>query len=155
MEGILSRLPRDYQLNLYAKFAELFSRYLELDPKKFKGCLYRVTTKTTISQKSNESVDAYFNRLYKTVKSMDVFIPVENMDIENVWKRHLESYERSMALRNGEAPTRNYSYCESYFRPCPWWSQCHGDINSKCCDKVILNTAESFNRKNNTILDVL
>lgn len=155
MPGILARLASDYQLNLYSHFADIFAATLDFDPKKFKGCLYRVTTKTTIAQKSNESDKAYFNRLYKTVKSYDIFIPKAAMPTDEVWTRHLEAYERSMELRGGSAPKRNYNYCESYFRPCPYWSQCHGDINSNCSEKVILNTAKSYEDNKQTIMEVL
>lgn len=152
---IVSRLASDPQLNLYSHFAEKIAPHLDLDPKKFKGCLYRVATKTKISQKSNESDNAFFNRLYKTVKAFDIFVPVEAMCIEETWERHLEAYERSIELRNGMVPKKNFSYCESYFKPCKWWSHCHGEMNSKCGDKVTLNTAGTYNRKNELILDVL
>lgn len=154
-ESTLAKLASDHQLNLYSHFAELMAGLLNLDPNKFKGCLYRVTTKTTISQKNNESDDAYLNRLYKTVKSFDISIPKEVMPIEEVWQRHLESYDRSIELRNGEAPKRNYNYCESYFRPCPYWSNCHGDINSKCGKKVVCNTAITHRNKNLAKMSIL
>jgi len=155
MPGIVARLATDYQLNLYSYFATLLAGVLELDPKKFRGCLYRVTTKTTISQKATEADETFFKRLCKTVKSYDVFIPVKHMDISNTWARHLEAYERSMELRAGEAPRRNYNYCESYFKPCPYWSNCHGDLNSDCGEKVVLNTADTHRRNNEAILDIL
>ena len=155
MPSVLAKLPTDYQLNLYSHFADGIADLLELDPSKFKGCLYRVATKTTISQKSNESDKAFYNRLYKTVKAFDIFVPKSSMDIEGVWGRHIEAFNRSLELREGSIPRRNYGQCESYFRPCPYWSNCHGDLNTKCLTKVTLNTAESYTNRNRNIAKVL
>lgn len=150
-ESKLNELASDYQLNLYASFAERMAGVLELDADKFKGCLYRVTTKSKLKQGGSESDQAYYKRLLKSVKSIDVFIPKENLRVEKIWERHLENYNRSTELRNGEAPTRNFSYCMSFFSPCPYWSQCHGDINSECDNKVIMNTAETFREFNKAV----
>lgn len=154
-EGVLSRLSEDYQLNLYSSFADLIAPHLKLDPSKFIGCLYRVTTKTKLKQRKTESKEDYYNRVSGNIESYDVFIPKTSMRIEEVSGIHEENYKRCVELFNGEAPKRNYSYCESYFRPCPFWSNCHGDIFSNCGSKVSCNTAKSYEVKEETIRSLL
>jgi len=145
-ENILSRLPKDYQLNLYSNFADRFAGILDLELHKFRGCRYRVTTKSKANQKETESYDAFVKRLKRAVKVYDVVVPEDIMDVSGVAKIHQENYERSMKLRGGETPKKNLSYCESYFRPCEYFSNCHGKIFTEAKDKVEIKTADIYKR---------
>jgi len=138
MPSILARLPMDMQLNLYASFRKGIAATLDLDLKKYAGCRYRVTTKTTIKQKAKESDEAYLNRMKGSIKSFDIIIPKKAMSPNMVSELHAEAHNRSLALRHGEIPTRNYSYCESYMKPCKYWSRCHGDLNTNTKNLVQL-----------------
>lgn len=154
-EGKVAELPTDYQLNLYSYFAEMMAGVLGLDPTKFKGCLYRVTTKSKLKQGSKESDEAYFKRMYKGIKSLDIFIPKEVMAVNTIWERHLTLFKRAGELFQGEVPERNYSYCMSYFRPCQYWSNCHKDTNTDCLNKAVVNTASTYKKQQKTIMESL
>ena len=195
--SVMSRLPMDYQLNLYSHFVPYICKVLKLDPDKFLGCSYRVTTKAKLIQAKGETIDGYnarilektkakrkdgetveeyneriigksklirrvpeseqdyFNRVYNSINCYDVFIPKSAMRIEQTWQKHLMHHQRSMELRDGSVPKRNYSYCEAYFKPCPYWSQCHSNIFTECNQKVELNTEQSYKDKQQLILEVL
>lgn len=135
---LTARLPQDRQLNLYASFFGQIAKEFGLDPARFKGCRYRVTTKTTAKQKKTESYNDYVMRLVeaKNVKSYDIVVPVEKLNINQISNEFESLYRRSIELRNGDVPTRNYSYCETYFKPCDYWSQCHGTCFSEMKDDL-------------------
>ena len=129
---LTARLPKDRQLNFYASFFRQIAEEFNLDPEKFQGCRYRVTTKSTAKQKKSESYTDYVMRMVegKNVKSYDIAVPKEKMHLNEVVNEMESLYNRSQELRNGDVPIRNYSYCESYFKPCDYWSQCHGSCFS-------------------------
>jgi predicted CopG family antitoxin len=127
-ESKISELSRDRQLNLYASYYKEIAKHYKLDPEKFIGCRYLVTTKSKAVQQGRESYSDYVMRLVekKNVKSYAVFIPKELMDLEGAKKEHLELYKRSVAIRKGAKTKQNFTYCQAYFRPCEYFSQCHG-----------------------------
>ena len=148
MPSIAAKLPKDYQLNLYSKFAGRIAAALNLDPDNFAGCRYRVTTKTTTKRKGGESDEAYYRRLFNAVQSYDLIVPKETLDIEGTWELHQKNHARSMELRNGAEPKKNFSNCESYFKPCEYWSHCHGSTNTKCQSLVQIKTADDYEAAN-------
>jgi hypothetical protein len=154
-ESTLSRIGKDYQLNLYSSFKEDIADHLRLKPERFVGCFYRVTTKPRIKQNKTESDAKFYQRLSDRVESYDVYVPVASMDIEGIAKLHQENHDLALELHNGLAPCRNYSNCEDYFTPCPWWSQCHGEIFTKCKSKIGFETAESYKQKAKDTEDLL
>ncbi len=122
-----ARLPMDRQLNLYASFASQIAEEFGLDLEKFGGCRYKVTTKSTAKQRKTESYNDYVMRMVDSyIKSYDVIVPKDKLHVEAVVKEFTENWERTMELRAGEEPKKNFGYCESYFKPCEYWSQCHG-----------------------------
>lgn len=131
-----AKLHNDVQLNLYSYFADLIACQFDLDPKKFAGARYRVTTKSTIKSKAGESYTAYVKRLAKSIKSYDIIIPIDKMNPKGFYNEHMEAHARSLELRAGEAPKRNFSYCDSFFRPCEYFSQCHGKCYSDLKNEV-------------------
>jgi len=141
----LAELADDEQLNLYAYFMRQVSDTLdELKGYKFAGCRYRVTTKLTMKQKTGESDEKYTARLMKSesLKSLDIVVPKSVMKIDETFARFEANYKRSIAIREGAAPSKNFGNCMSYFRPCEYWSQCHGSLNTKCSGKVICLTKD-------------
>lgn len=128
-ESKIAELSKDRQLNLYGSYHEEIAKAYGLDPKKFIGCRYLVTTKSKAKQRAKESYNDFVMRLVegKNVKSFAVFIPKALMDFKGARKEHEDLYKKSMKLRSGKAkPTKNFTYCQAYFRPCDYFSQCHG-----------------------------
>jgi hypothetical protein len=129
----LARLPRDTQLNLYSFFADDVAKLLDLDREKFAGSRYRVTTKSVLKQRRDESYRDHVIRTAKNIKSYDVPIPVRIMNPQAAWDDHEEMHKWSMDLREGRAqPKKNMSYCDSFFKPCPYWSACYGKTFTEC-----------------------
>lgn len=139
-ETLLPRLPLDMQLNLYAYFAEEIQHALKDAPYNLKGpflgCRYRQVTKSKAGTMSG---------LEKGITVRDIEIPVHLMNPQLAWETFLESHQVAIELHNGVAPRKNYSACFDFFRPCEYFSQCHGDLFSKSKDKVKVHTLESIN----------
>lgn len=130
-----ARLPKDRQLNLYACFAKQIAEVFELDYEKFGGCRYKVTTKSTAKQKKSETYEQYVMRMVDSyIKSYDVIVPKEKLHTKEVWEEFTGNYDRTMELRSGEVPRKNFGYCESYFKPCEYWSRCHGSTFTEIKD---------------------
>lgn len=126
-ETTLARLKLDVQLNLYTSFAEIIAEQLELDVHKFQGCRYRVTTKSSIKRRKTESYKDFVIRCAESIKSYDVIIPIEEMAPAMTMFEHEQLQKHALALHRGEAePKKNMSYCDSFFRPCEYFSQCYG-----------------------------
>ncbi len=134
-ESLLPRLPMDMQLNLYAHFADEIQKALELKGP-FLGCRYRQITKSKAGTMSG---------LEKGVQVRDIEIPYALMNPQFAWNLFLESHQTAIELHNGVAPKRNYGACMDFFRPCEYFSQCHGDLFSKSSQKVKIHTLESIN----------
>lgn len=128
-ESKIAELSKDRQLNLYGSYYKEIAKAYNLDPEKFLGCRYLVTTKSKAKQQAKETYNQYVMRLVekKSVKSLAIFIPKALMDFDGARKEHKELYKKSMKFRNGKAkPSKNFTYCQAYFRPCDYFSQCHG-----------------------------
>ena len=125
---LTSRLSNDPQLNLYSFYAPELARALKLDVEKFQGCRYRVTTKTKIVAKNDESVEAYAKRILPRIESYDIGIPYRPEIVKAIRDRHERLHERALVIRDSKESSvmQNFSGCFNYFRPCPYWSRCHG-----------------------------
>lgn len=124
----IAELPSNQQLNLYASFYKEIADDLGLDPHLFMGCRYLVVTKSKAVQQAKESYADFVSRLVnkKHVKAVFVTIPKELMRIEQTRVEFLELYNKSIALRRGKKPIRNYTYCNAFFKGCEYFSRCHG-----------------------------
>jgi len=152
---LLSRLALDPQLNLYSYFYKRIGAPLGLREEDFMGCRYRVTTKTTTKQKPKEEYDAYVRRLRKAIKSYDIEIPLSVMDIESTYERFSALHARSMELRKGEVPNKNMGYCLNYFKPCEYWSHCHGQTYTESQSKVRIFSSEDYVKNDNLLEEML
>jgi len=123
---VVQRLEKDFQLNLYAYYKDHIAFKLQLPPDEFQGVRYRLTTKNKLVRKKTESYEEYVQRMLFGTKSYDIAIPKEKLHVEAAHLRHERLYMKSLELFNGATPTQNFSYCDVYFKPCPYWSQCHG-----------------------------
>lgn len=142
--SLTSRLRHDAQLNLYGSFYQKVAKDLGLDPSKFKGMRYRVTTKTKLKRKTTESYEQFRDRIYSSIESYDIEIPFNSTIAKDITDDHYNLWKRSKQLHEGAVPTKNTTYCDSYFRPCPYWSQCYGDTYTECEKKLVVKTIESF-----------
>ena len=136
-ESILSRLPLDPQLNLYASFQEdLYIAVPEIANLEFAGCLYTQIIKSKAGTMAG---------LEKGVKVVETFIPRAVMQPHSIYKMFFEVHERAEQLHAGEVPKKNLASCFSYFSPCPYFSQCYGKTFTDNKHKVIVSTLESLN----------
>jgi hypothetical protein len=135
-ESILSRLPLDPQLNLYAHFSsEIDIAVPEVAGLEFAGCLYSQITKSKAG--TQKGLDA-------GVKVYETFVPAESMNPELVWRIFEEVQDRAEQITNGEAPRKNFASCMSYFSPCQYFSQCHGKTFTDNRTKVTVTTIETL-----------
>jgi len=137
-----AKLHNDVQLNLYASFSKEIGEYFGLDPKKFKGARYRVTTKSVLKQKVDESYYAHVKRTAKNVKSYDIIVPLDKMNPKKTFEEHKELHKDTLKMREGKLkPVKNLSWCDSYFKPCEYWSKCHGCTFTECKESVDMLTS--------------
>jgi len=126
--SLLSRLSRDPQLNAYSYFKEQIADLCDLDVAKFAGVRYRVTTKAAIKLNIKESFTKFCKRVFDKVESYDIGIPAQDLNPEAVYSHFMNLLKQMVELETTpekEVP-QNYTYCETYFKPCPWWSNCYG-----------------------------
>lgn len=133
IEALSARLSRDAQLNLYAAYSKQIAEQLDLDPEAFAGVRYRVTTKSAAKIKASETLDDFVSRLTGKVRAIDFEIPVSQLSIPANHQLFLGLAAQANGMRQKpvqEIP-QNRSHCMSYFRPCSYWSQCHGSLYSQ------------------------
>lgn len=133
----IKRLHNDYQLNLYAFHIKSIADTLDLDESQFQGIRYRATTKSPLKKRKDETYKQFVIRLYQGITSHDVAIRKEHLDPDSAMHGHMLLHDYSMMLRKGEIkPAKNFGYCDAYFRPCEYWSQCHGKNFTEENDKL-------------------
>ena len=126
--SLLSRLSKDPQLNIYSYYAPLLAKILNLDLELFAGTRYRVTTKATIKKNKKESFKEFIKRIVDRVESYDIFIPKSELIPEQIYDHFMKLswvIEELKELPEVDVP-QNFQNCESYFKPCPYWSRCYG-----------------------------
>jgi hypothetical protein len=124
---LVPTLPRHPQLNLYAAHDYLIAQNLEIKIENYKGCRYRLTTKSKLIRKKEETFKDYSDRIYKAVKSFDFLIPKDLMKPGVIEAAHWSArYEIDKVGDEIKRYTPNYGNCTMYHRPCEFWSQCHG-----------------------------
>jgi len=117
-----SRLAGDRQLNLYVHY---FEKIVKPD-KPILGCRYRAVTKSRLKQKKDETFKEFCNRIYAGINAYEYIIPIELMNPESAVNTFKKVQKRQKQLHKTGVPVRNFNHCESYFRPCEFWSRCHG-----------------------------
>lgn len=159
-DKLLPRLPLDLQLNLYAYFKDHIAGVLRLDPEKFAGCKYRQITKSKATQQEGESDAEFIKRLitprmsygkYQApVEARDFTVPYFKMNPSLAWSVIQENLIRARELQQGEAPKKNFKACLDFFKPCEYFSKCHGYTHTDGYNNVKVNTINSY-----TLKDVL
>lgn len=136
------KLPRHPQLNLYAYHHLELAEMLDLDPDKFKGCRYRVTTKSKLVKKVSESVYEYIQRMREKIISLDIILPIAIMAPGSIYGIHQTAarYIAEFSPKLDEASfDQNFGNCTAYFRPCEFWSRCHGALCSNMKDLEVIS----------------
>jgi hypothetical protein len=157
-EKILPRLPLDLQLNLYAYFKDHIAGALKLDPDKFAGCRYRQITKSKAERGNNETDAEFIKRLITPrmsygkfrapVEARDITIPAFKMKPAMAWEIIQENLGRAREIQQGEAPKKNFKACLDFFKPCEYFSQCHGHLFTEGSRYVKVHTINSYILKN-------
>ena len=119
-------LPNHPQLSLYASHVDVLANTLGLDPKDYKGCRYRMTLKAELVQKKGEELSTYIARLAERTKTYDYIIPKEMMNPAAILSVHDAAISHMTTKTEEKDYVPNYGNCTSYFRPCDYWSRCHG-----------------------------
>lgn len=144
-ESLKSKLKNDLQLNLYSSFKDAIATQFNLDKDKFTGCLYRATTKSALRYSEKNSYEEEVARFYKSVESYEIEVPVHLLNPKEAIDKHRHLYFMAMGLNEGTVePFANYNYCTSYFRPCEYWSHCHGKPYSECQDELKIKSSENY-----------
>lgn len=133
-ESILTRLHKDQQVNLYAYFAKEIGEALKMKGP-FLGFRYRQSIKSKAGTPAG---------LARGTPTLDIEIPASLLDPQQAWSDHLERHQIAMELHGGVAPKRNYNACMDYFRPCEYFSQCHGACASEGNPRITVHTIESL-----------
>ena len=138
----IAELPSNQQLCLYASFYREIAEDLGLDPDKFQGVRYLVATKSKAKQKKTETYGDFVLRLVdkQHVKAVFVTIPKELMRITQTRDEIMGLHSRSLELRKGDTPKKNFTYCNAFFKSCDYFSRCHGAENSELMEskKIIV-----------------
>lgn len=137
----VAKLKDDYQLNLYAAHYKMVAKSLGLDPKKFMGCRYRVITKSNAKLKASESIKDYIKRVLSKgwVKGFEIIIPKEEMQPNEILKGHRALWRRAKKLHDGSKAKCDYAHCSSFFRPCEYYSHCHGDTYTNNLNESLIH----------------
>lgn len=127
------------QINLYAAHYKEIAFKLGLDPEMYRGCRYRMTTKSKLIQKKGEGLEAYIQRMGEGIKSYDFIMPKEQMDPSNIVAIHAHTKEFIDEFGTEEVYGQNYGTCLQYFKPCEYFSKCHGRNFTEMNLEVVTN----------------
>ena len=117
---------------------------LRLDIKDFAGCRYRVTTKPRNKVKPDDTYSTYNTRA--TLESFDVEIPLLSMAPGEILTQHEKLQQAASNMHDSPdlLPMCNRQSCFNYFRPCEYWSQCHGKLFTDQVAKVTVYNQDSM-----------
>ena len=154
--SLLSRLSRDPQLNIYAYYTNQVAKLLGLDVSKFAGVRYRVTTKATIKCSVKETMKDFAKRVYDRVESYDIGIPAKDLDSAAVYRQFMTMLVQMRGLKELEEEDvpQNFNFCESFFKPCPYWSNCYGQTFSDSGSKYCIFDSENIPNLTKDVVDI-
>ncbi len=99
---------------------------LGLKVEMFAGCKYRVVTKAKLKRRDDDTFKTYSDRFYKSVKALEFTVKVEDLEPNRIMEDFDQVRKLQIQLMGGrKKPIRNYNSCDSYYRPCDYWSRCH------------------------------
>ena len=126
-QSMLATVSSHPQLNLYAKYFDQVAYSVGLKDAPFGGIRLRTTTKSKLIRKATESVPEYIARMSKGIKSNEIVVPKESLNVEQISAQHLAAHAKTSGARvdDIEKFPCNYGNCMSYFRPCNYYSRCN------------------------------
>lgn len=125
-------LPSDWQLNLYAYHAREIAATFKLPLEKFKGCRYMNCTKPKLVKKRGENWQEYMKRCEGSCTYNEFVIPVGLLFPQDTYDQFKMAHAKAKALHKMKGKTlekaapKNLKQCSSFFKPCEYWSKCHG-----------------------------
>ena len=130
---LMAKLKKDQQLNLYSFYRNQLADKLGLDRDKFRGCLYRATTKCRIKKNRRESDKDFLDRCMERIESYSIFVPAEELAPEAAFKKIMDAQAKAMAMKgmDREDIPQNFDACFDWNRSCEWFSKCWGFIYSE------------------------
>lgn len=135
-------MAQNVQLNLYAFYRDKLAEMYNLKNSDFLGVSYRNTLKPKIKRKPQELSTDYIDRLVDSGKifTTDFFVPIKNLDptahMLSLVNTHTQIQEK---LKYGEGRFhRNFGNCMSYFKPCQFFSRCHGKTYSELMKEFVV-----------------
>lgn len=127
-----ARLPSDWQLNLYAYHVDELAALTGFKAKDFKGCRYMLTVKSKLKRKAGDSFKDYMMRMDAAITSYEIPVLASELNPKETYSAfkmaHLgisSLYKMKRKMAETNAPC-NFNACSSYFKPCEFWSNCHG-----------------------------
>ena len=135
-EDYLPPLIKNTQLSLYAPYAIQLSEKLGLDKEKFQGARYRTTVKPRLKRRNGESASSYARRLYDSCSSYDVILTSDLLDSDALNEHEIVRNRAEQLIKGYDIARRNYSNCTAFFKPCPYFSDCHGMTFTEAKDKI-------------------
>lgn len=139
---LMPQLASHPQLSLYAAHRKVLAEALGLEVGKFLGCRYRLATKSKTQRKPGEGDAAYVGRLRKAVRAYDFAVPAAILKTAGPVQALVHASDKIAASKEKEAYPTNYGACTNYFKPCEYWSQCHGRTVSEAGEGVTFEVSE-------------
>lgn len=133
-ETLKARLHKDRQVNLYSYFSEEVGRALGMTGP-FLGFRYRQSIKSKAGTPAG---------LAKGTPTYDIIIEASALEPDQAWKEFREAHQVAVEIKNGVAPRKNLKACFEYFKPCEFFSQCHGCLASEGHGKITIHTIDSL-----------
>lgn len=123
-DNTINTLRTHPQLNLYAQHYKEIAKRVNIDPEKYAGCRYRVTTKSKLKQRSKETFADYIARMSDGIISYDFILPRDIMIPEEIYAAHAGVVRHLETFKEKGDYAQNFGNCMAYFKPCEFWSQC-------------------------------
>jgi hypothetical protein len=123
---IVPTLAHHPQLVLYSHHKSLIAAKLGLKLEDFRGCRYRLTTKTKLQHKDGEPISGYVKRCSLAIKSLDFIIPAAMVSDDGIITAHQMAVEHISRTQIRHSYACNYDSCTQWYRPCEYFSRCHG-----------------------------
>jgi hypothetical protein len=155
--SLLSRLSKDPQLNIYSHYTDQIAEVCKLKVENFAGVRYRVTTKALIKRSVKERMGAFVQRVYDRVESFDIGIPAKDLMPQETYNYFMSMLKKMRALQDTPENeiSQNFTYCESYFKPCPYWSRCYDKTFTEAGAQYTIHNSDTIPNLNFDELDLI
>jgi hypothetical protein len=137
--NLVPQLSKDMQVGLYSHFVPDIQEYHSvLDVYTFGGFKYCQVIKSKAGTPKG---------LEAGVKVYEMTVPASLIKQGEAWSVFTDVHDRALELHQGVAPKKNYSACFNYFQPCPYFSNCHGNLFTVGHKEITVSTIDTYNEK--------